>query len=74
MKDPKHLAKILEPYKDGWVALNKEENEVLAHAENFAAINDKVKNYNLNEVVLAPVMRADTYFVGAGLWLNMPTN
>ncbi len=68
----KHLAKILEPYKTGWVALNKEETQVLAHAETFAEIAEKVKDQDINEVVLSPVMRADAYFIGSCLWLNTP--
>ena len=59
-----NLAKLLEPYKKGWVALNKEETEVLAHADTFAEINDKIKDHDPDEVILSPVFRADTYFVG----------
>ena len=58
------LAKTLEPYKEGWVALDKEQTKVLAHAENFTEINDKIKDFNSDEVILSPVFRADTYFVG----------
>jgi len=58
------LAKLLEPYKKGWVALNRAETKVLAHADTFAAINDKIKGYNPDEVILSPVFRADAYFVG----------
>ena len=59
-----HLAKLLEPYKTGWVALNRAETKVLAHADTFAEINDKIKGYNPDEVLLSPVFRADAYFVG----------
>jgi hypothetical protein len=58
------LATLLEPYKTGWVALNRAETKVLAHAETFAEINDKIKGYRSDEVILSPVFRADAYFVG----------
>jgi len=59
-----NLAKLLEPYKTGWVALNRAETKVLAHADTFAAINNKIKGYKPDEVILSPVFRADAYFVG----------
>lgn len=58
------LSKLLEPYKQGWVALNREETEVLAHADTFAAINDKVKDCDPDEVVLFPLGHSRSYFVG----------
>ena len=64
MRHTTSLVKLLEPYKTGWVALNKEETKVLAHANTFAAINDKIKGYHPDEVILSPVFRADAYFVG----------
>jgi hypothetical protein len=61
---PSNLATLLEPYKSGWVALNKAETKVLAHADTFVTINDKIKDYHPDEVLLSPVFRADAYFVG----------
>ena len=58
------LPKLLEPYKKGWVALNKDETEVLAHADTFAAINDKIKDCDPNEVSLFPLGHIQSYFVG----------
>jgi hypothetical protein len=61
---PSNLATLLEPYKSGWVAFNKAETKVLAHADTFAGINDKIKGYHPDEVILSSVYRADAYFVG----------
>ena len=61
---PSNLAKFLEPYRTGWVALNRAETKILAHTDTFAAINDKIKGYSPDEVILSPVFRADAYFVG----------
>ena len=58
------LSKLLAPYKKGWVALNEEETEVLAHADTFTAINDKIKGYDPNEVILFPLGHTQSYFVG----------
>ena len=58
------LAKLLEPYKTGWVALNRAETKVLAHADTFAAINDKIKDRHPDEVVLFPLGHIWSYFVG----------
>lgn len=60
---------LLEPYKKGWVALNEEETEVLAHADTFASINEKIKNYDPNKVVLSAVSHFYSYFVGGRAWL-----
>ena len=59
-----NLAKLLEPYKTGWVALNRAETKVLAHADIFAEINDKIKDRNPDEVVLFPLGHTRSYFVG----------
>jgi hypothetical protein len=61
---PSNLATLLEPYKSGWVALNKAETKVLAHADTFAAINDKIKDRHPDEVVLWPMGLTRSYFVG----------
>ncbi len=58
------LSQLLDPYERGWVALNKDETEVLAHADTFATINDKIKDYDPNEVVLFPLGHTRSYFVG----------
>lgn len=58
------LAKLLEPYKQGWLALNADETQVLAHANTFIEINDKIKDYDPDEVVLFPLGYTQTYFVG----------
>lgn len=57
------LSKLLSFYKKGWVALNKEETKVLAHANTFAEINDKIKNHDPNEIVLFPLGHTQSYFV-----------
>jgi hypothetical protein len=59
------LSTLLTPYKTGWVALNREQTKVLAHAQTFAAINDKVKDYDPDAVVLFPLGHTQSYFVGA---------
>ena len=68
MKSMRHknydLSNLLAPYKKGWVALNEQETEVLAHADTFAAINDKIKGYNPGEVILFPLGHTQSYFVG----------
>ena len=51
------LSTILAPYKTGWMTLNKQQTEVVAHANSFKEINEKVDNPD--EVILSPVMRAD---------------
>jgi hypothetical protein len=58
------LSQLLKPYKKGWVALNEDETEVLAHAQTFTEINDKIKGYDPDEVVLFPLGYTQTYFVG----------
>jgi hypothetical protein len=63
------LSKLLAPYKKGWVALNNEQTKVLAHADTFAEINDKIKDYDPNQVVLSAVSDFYSYFVGGSTWL-----
>ena len=62
MKVNYDLSKILKPYKKGWVALNKQQTKVLAHADTFTEINEKIDNPD--EVVLCPLGGTQTYFVG----------
>jgi site-specific recombinase XerC len=47
------------------VALNKQQTQVLGHAETFAAINEKIKEYNPDEIILTPIMRRDAFLVGS---------
>ena len=65
------LSDLLAPYKHGWVALNKEQTQVIAHAEIFAAINDKIKDYDPNAVILSAVSDFQHYF-GGGSYLSLP--
>jgi hypothetical protein len=58
------LAKLLEPYKHGWLALNVDETQILAHTNTFTEINDKIKDHDPGEVVLFPLGNTQTYFVG----------
>ena len=52
------LSELLKPYEKGtWVALNRQQTKVLAHAETFSKVADKVKDRNPNEVILTSVMR-----------------
>lgn len=51
------LIKILKPYKSGWVAINQK-NKVIAHAETFAAVSNKVKKNK--DIFLVPV--SQNYF------------
>lgn len=62
------LSHLLKPYKHGWVALNKEQTQVIAHAETFVAINDKIKDYDPNTVILSAVSDFQHYFVGGSSW------
>ena len=64
------LSNLLAPYKTGWVALNKEQTQVLAHADTFAAINEKIKDYDPKEVVLSAVSDFYSYFVGGSSWVT----
>ncbi len=52
------LTKKLKKYKSGWVALDKN-HKVIAHAETFKAISEKVKEKR-RQVVLIPA--SDNYF------------
>lgn len=51
---PIDLTKTLLPYKTGWVAINKN-NKVVAHAENFSTISEKVKNKK--DILLIPASK-----------------
>ena len=62
MKVNYDLSKILKPYKKGWVAMNKQQTKVIAHADTFTKINEKFDNPD--EVVLFPLGGTQTYFVG----------
>lgn len=64
------LSKLLASYKNGWVALNKEQTKVLAHADTFAAINEKIKDYDPKKVVLSAVSDFYSYFVGGSSWVS----
>jgi hypothetical protein len=53
------------------MALNKEQTQIIAHAEIFAAINDKIKDYDPNAVILSAVSDFQHYF-GGGSYLSLP--
>lgn len=52
------LSKPLSKYKSGWVAINEEKREIIAHAKTFSEITQKVKK--LKNIVLIPA--SDNYF------------
>lgn len=64
MRKHTNLTKLLARYKSGWVALDKNETKILAHADSFAAINDKMKDQDPHEIVLFPLGHMRSYFVG----------
>ncbi len=45
------LSKILKQYKSGWVAIDDKKNKVVAHAEDFESISEKVK-YHKNVFIM----------------------
>ena len=51
------LTKTLKPYKSGWIAINSKK-EVVAHAETFEKISEKVAEKD--DVLLLPA--AEDYF------------
>lgn len=51
---PIDLTKTLLPYKAGWVAINKN-NTVVAHAESFKSISEKIKNRK--DILLIPASK-----------------
>lgn len=50
------LSHLLKPYR------------VIAHAETFTAINDKIKDYDPNAVILSAVSDFQHYFGGNSSW------
>jgi hypothetical protein len=38
------LTKTLKKYKSGWVAIDETKQKVVAHAKDFASINQKIQN------------------------------
>ncbi len=52
------LTQALKGYKDGWVAIDEKNYEVVAHAENYEKIEEKVKDRN--DILLMPA--SDNYF------------
>ena len=52
------FTKPLSKYKSGWVAINEEKREIVAHAKTFSEITKKVKT--LKKVILIPA--SDNYF------------
>ncbi|OGG11604.1 hypothetical protein A2Z00_05250 [Candidatus Gottesmanbacteria bacterium RBG_13_45_10] len=48
----------LSKYKSGWVAVNEDKKEIVAHAKTFSEITQKVKK--LKNIVLIPA--SDNYF------------
>jgi hypothetical protein len=55
---PIDLTKTLKPYKYGWVAIDEKNNKVVAHAESFGKISERMKN--CENVYLLPA--SDNYF------------
>ncbi len=49
------LRQALKSYSRGWVAINKKNKKVVAHAETFALISKKVKGSK--DVVLVPASK-----------------
>lgn len=52
------LTKTLKPYNSGWVAINKKNKKVVAHAKSFKAVLEKAKRGK--DVLLIPA--SDKYF------------
>lgn len=52
------LTKTLKPYNSGWVAINKKNKKVVAHAKSFKAVLEKTKREK--GVLLIPA--SDKYF------------
>jgi hypothetical protein len=59
------LAKTLKPYSEGWVAVNKKNNKVVAHAKTFAAISKKIKD--VNGVFLVPASKSYFGFITSSI-------
>lgn len=49
------LRDTLKPYTKGWVAINKKTNKVVAHADSFETITEKVKKFK--NVLLVPASK-----------------
>lgn len=49
------LRKTLKPYTEGWVAVNKRNKKVVAHATTFALITQKIKN--TKDIILIPASK-----------------
>ncbi len=49
------LRQTLKSYSKGWVAINKKTKKVVAHAETFVSITEKVKD--LKDVFLVPASK-----------------
>lgn len=49
------LRKILKPYSEGWVAINKKTGKIIASAKNFALISEKAKDKK--DVFLMPASK-----------------
>ena len=49
------LRDALKPYRKGWVAINTKTNKVVAHADNFKTIAEKVKK--LKNILFVPASK-----------------
>lgn len=56
------LSKILKPYKSGWVAIDKNNNKVVAHAEEFETITDKIDKLAKKNKDILLVPASENYF------------
>ncbi len=59
------LAQALKPYTEGWVAINKRNKKVVAHAKTFELITQKIKD--AKDIILVPASK--NYF-GFVTYLN----
>lgn len=53
--NPVDLRKALKPYADGWVAIDKKNKTVVAHAKSFALLAKKIKE--TKDIFLMPVSK-----------------
>lgn len=48
-----NLTEALKPYTEGWVAIDKKNNSVVAHAKSFSLLSKKIKT--TKDIFLMPV-------------------
>jgi hypothetical protein len=49
------LRDTLKPYTKGWIAINTKTNKVVAHADSFKVIAEKIKN--IKNILLVPASK-----------------